>query len=135
MPSLNRVQLLGNLGRDPELRYTADGAAIATLSIATSHAWKDKEGERHEETEWTRVVLFGRQAEVAGDHLRKGSQCLVEGRLRTRKWQDKETGQDRYTTEVVADNLILLGSRADSAKPAAQEPDSEDAAPSGDVPF
>lgn len=131
MPSLNRVQLLGNLGRDPELRYTADGAAIATLSLATSHAWKDKDGERHEETEWTRVVLFGRQAEVAGDHLRKGSQCLVEGRLRTRRWQDKETGQDRYTTEVVADNLLLLGSRPDS-KTEAQEAGSEDASPSGD---
>jgi len=116
MSSLNKVQLIGHLGRDPEVRYTADGVAVATLAIATSRTWKDKGGERREETEWTRVVLFGKLAEVAADFLTKGSQAYVEGQLRTRKWADKD-GVERYTTEVVADELLLLTKR-DKDKPA-----------------
>lgn len=112
MASVNKVILIGNLGRDPETRYTADGAAITNITIATSNRWKDKaSGEWKEATEWHRVVLFGRQAEVAGEYLKKGRPVYIEGRLQTRKWQDKETGQDRYATEVVADSMQLLGSR------------------------
>lgn len=111
MASVNKVIVLGNLGRDPETRYTADGAAITNITVATSDRWKDKaSGEMKEQTEWHRIVFFGRQAEIAGEYLRKGRPVYVEGRLRTRKWQDKD-GQDRYTTEIVADNMQLLGSR------------------------
>jgi single-strand DNA-binding protein len=111
MASVNKVILVGNLGKDPETRYTADGAAITNITLATTDTWKDKAtGERKEQTEWHRVAFFGRLAEIAGEYLKKGRSVYVEGRLRTRKWQDKE-GQDRYTTEVVADVMQMLGSR------------------------
>ena len=110
MSSLNKVQLIGHLGRDPEVRYTPDGNAVANLQVATTRVWKDKNGERQEDTEWTRVVFYDRRAEVASDFLKKGSQCYLEGYLRTRKWADKD-GVDRYTTEVVGTDLILLNSR------------------------
>ena len=111
MASVNKVILIGNLGRDPETRYTADGAAITNITIATSDRWKDKtSGEMKESTEWHRVAFFGRLAEIAGEYLKKGRPVYVEGRLRTRKWQDKD-GQDRYTTEIVADQMQMLGSR------------------------
>jgi single-strand DNA-binding protein len=111
MASVNKVILIGNLGRDPETRYTADGAAITNITIATSDRWKDKSsGEMKEATEWHRVAFFGRLAEIAGEYLKKGRPVYVEGRLRTRKWQDKD-GQDRYTTEIVADSMQMLGSR------------------------
>ena len=111
MASVNKVILIGNLGRDPETRYSADGAAITNITIATSDRWKDKaSGEMKESTEWHRVAFFGRLAEIAGEYLKKGRPVYVEGRLRTRKWQDKE-GQDRYTTEIVAENMQMLGSR------------------------
>ena len=111
MASVNRVTLIGNLGRDPETRYSPDGAAITNVTIATSRQWKDKtSGERKEETEWHRVVFNGRLAEIAGEYLKKGRPVYVEGRLKTRKWQDKE-GVDRYTTEIVAEEMQLLGSR------------------------
>jgi single-strand DNA-binding protein len=111
MASVNKVILVGNLGKDPETRYTADGAAITNITLATTDSWKDKAtGERKEQTEWHRVAFFGRLAEIAGEYLKKGRSVYVEGRLRTRKWQDKE-GQDRYTTEVVADVMQMLGSR------------------------
>ena len=111
MASVNKVIVLGNLGRDPETRYSPDGAAITNVTIATSRQWKDKtSGERKEETEWHRVVFYGRLAEIAGEYLKKGRPVYVEGRLKTRKWQDKE-GQDRYTTEIVAEEMQLLGSR------------------------
>lgn len=117
MASVNKVILVGNLGRDPETKYMPDGAAITNVSIATSFQWTDKaSGEKKEETEWHRVVFRGRLAEIAGEYLKKGSQVYVEGRLRTRKWQDKE-GQDRYTTEIVADTMQMLGSRAGSGEP------------------
>lgn len=111
MASVNKVILVGNLGRDPEVRYSADGNAICNVSIATTSNWKDKAtGERREETEWHRVVMYNRLAEIAGEYLRKGRPIYVEGRLRTRKWQNKE-GQDQYTTEVIADQMQMLGGR------------------------
>lgn len=115
MASVNKVILVGNLGKDPEIRYAPSGDAIATLTLATTDNWKDKAtGEKKEATEWHRVVFFGRVAEVAGQYLKKGSQIYVEGSLRTRKWTDKE-GQDRYTTEVRGDEMKMLGSRPGSA--------------------
>lgn len=112
MASVNKVILVGNLGRDPEIRYSPDGAAICNISIATTSQWKDKaSGERREETEWHRVVFYNRLAEIVGEYLRKGRAVYVEGRLRTRKWQDKETGQDRYSTEIIADQMQMLGGR------------------------
>ena len=111
---LNKFQCIGRLGKDPEIRYSASGAAIANITIATSDNWKDKQtGEKQERTEWHRVVFFNRLAEVVGEYLKKGSQVYVEGRLQTRKWQDKE-GQDRYTTEIVASELQMLGSKGDN---------------------
>jgi single-strand DNA-binding protein len=107
---VNKVILVGNLGRDPEVRYTANGAAVANLNIATTEQWRDKQsGERQERTEWHRVVMFGRLGEIAGEYLRKGSQVYIEGKLQTRKWQD-QSGQDRYTTEIVASDMQMLGS-------------------------
>jgi len=109
---VNKAIILGSLGQDPDIRYTAGGAAVANISIATNEQWKDKEsGEMQERTEWHRVVFFGRLAEIVGEYLRKGSQVYVEGRIQTRKWQDKE-GQDRYTTEIVANEMQMLGSKS-----------------------
>jgi single-strand DNA-binding protein len=113
MASVNKVIVLGNLGRDPEVRYTPNGNAVCNLRIATTRNWKNKEsGEKMEETEWHSVVLYDRQAEIAGEYLKKGRPVYIEGRLKTRKWQDKE-GVDRYTTEIVADSMQLLGGRED----------------------
>ncbi len=113
MASVNKVILVGNLGRDPETRYAPSGAAICNVTIATSRNWKDKDsGERREETEWHRVVFYNRLAEIAGEYLKKGRSVYVEGRLQTRKWQDKD-GQDRWTTEVIADQMQMLGGRDD----------------------
>jgi single-strand DNA-binding protein len=128
MSSLNKVQLIGHLGRDPEVRYTPDGNAVANLQVATTRVWKDKNGERQEDTEWTRVVFYDRRAEIASDFLKKGSQCYVEGYLRTRKWADKD-GVDRYTTEVVGTDLILLGSKPGSEKQGQASVDQIAAAP------
>jgi len=104
------VILIGNLGRDPETRYTTGGDAVTNLNIATSEQWKDKSGEKQERTEWHRVVLFGRQAEIAGEYLKKGRSVYIEGRLQTRKYTDKD-GVEKYSTEIVADRMQLLGSR------------------------
>ncbi len=109
MASVNKVILLGNLGRDPETRYTTGGDAVTNLNIATSEQWKDKSGEKQERTEWHRVVLFGRQAEIAGEYLKKGRSVYIEGRLQTRKYTDKD-GVEKYSTEIVADRMQLLGS-------------------------
>lgn len=129
MASVNKVILVGNLGRDPETRYMPDGAAITNASLATSFAWTDKaSGEKKEETEWHRIVFRGRLAEIAGEYLKKGSQVYVEGRLRTRKWQDKE-GRERYTTEIVADTMQMLGSRAGAGTPPAEPPQPKGEAP------
>ena len=110
MASVNKVILIGNLGRDPETRYTTGGDAVTNLRIATTDTWKDKAGEKQEKTEWHTVVLFGRQAEIAGEYLKKGRPVYIEGRLQTRKWTDKE-GVEKYSTEVVGDRMQLLGSR------------------------
>jgi len=112
---VNKAILIGNLGRDPEVRYSPSGAAVANVSIATTDTWKDKNtGEQQERTEWHRVVFFGRLAEIVGEYLKKGSQVYVEGRLQTRKWQDKE-GNDRFTTEIVANDMQMLGGRGGGA--------------------
>src|SRR3954464_12274025 len=112
MASVNKVILVGNLGRDPKTRYAPEGGAICNISVATTDTWKDKtSGEKQERTEWHRVVFFNRLAEIAGEYLKKGSQVYVEGALRTRKWQDKE-GQEKYTTEIGADRMQMLGSRS-----------------------
>jgi single-strand DNA-binding protein len=108
---INKVILIGNLGADPEVRYMPSGGAVATLRLATSETWRDRQtGEQNERTEWHRVVLFGRLGEVAGEYLRKGSKVYIEGRLQTRKWQGQD-GQDRYTTEIVANDMQMLDSR------------------------
>ena len=111
MPSVNKVMLLGNLGRDPEVRTFPNGDSVCNFSIATSTSWKDKaSGEKKEKTEWHNIVMYRKLAEIAGEYLKKGSSIFVEGSLQTRKWQTKE-GQDRYTTEVVADTMQMLGGR------------------------
>ncbi len=117
MASVNKVIIVGNLGRDPETRYLPSGEAVTNISVATTDTWKDKaSGEKKEATEWHRVAFFGRLAEIAGEYLKKGSQVYIEGQLRTRKWQDKE-GKDRYTTEIRADTMQMLGSRAGAGEP------------------
>lgn len=112
---INKVILVGNLGKDPEIKYTASGGAIANLTIATADSWNDKQtGEKVEKTEWHRVVAFQRLAEIMGEYLKKGSQVYIEGKLQTRKWQD-QNGQDRYTTEIVANEMQMLGGRPSDA--------------------
>ena len=129
MASVNKVILVGNLGRDPETRYNPEGGAITNISIATTEQWKDKaSGEKQERTEWHRVVFFNRLAEIAGEYLKKGSQVYVEGALRTRKWQDKE-GKERYTTEIVAERMQMLGSRSGMGDAGARDKGDEDKAP------
>ena len=130
MNGVNKVILVGTLGRDPEVKYGSNGNAIVNLSLATSETWKDKNsGEKQEKTEWHRVVIFGKLAEIAAEYLKKGSQAYFEGKLQTRKWQDKD-GQDRYTTEIVAHQMQMLGGKgmktsADDDKQSAPEPQPE----------
>ena len=139
MASVNKVILVGNLGADPEVRFTASGDAICNLRLATSDSWKDKSsGERREVTEWHRVVLYRRLAEVARDYLKKGMPVYVEGRLRTRKWQDRD-GKERYSTEIEGDELTLLGSKnasaANSDTPEFAAQPRKPAAPTVDLPW
>ena len=111
---VNKVILIGNLGADPEVRYTTSGGAVANLRLATSESWKDKQtGENREQTEWHRVVMFGRLGEIAGEYLKKGSKIYIEGRIQTRKWQDRD-GNDRYTTEIVSNEMQMLDGRGES---------------------
>jgi len=111
MNGINKVIIVGTLGKDPEIRYTSDGKAVANVSVATSEKWTDKAtGQKQEKTEWHRIVAFGRLAEIIGEYLSKGSQVYFEGKLQTRKWQD-QNGQDRYTTEIVANDMQMLGGR------------------------
>jgi single-strand DNA-binding protein len=112
---INKVILIGNLGKDPEVRYMANGGAVCNVTLATTESWKDKQsGEQKDRTEWHNIVFYRRLAEIAGEYLRKGSQVYVEGKLQTRKWQDKN-GNDRYTTEIIANEMQMLGSRGGSA--------------------
>jgi len=116
MRSLNRVQLIGNMGKDPEMRYTTSGKPVCNFSVATSHTWKDADGTQQEKTEWHNIVAWGKLGEICNQYLNKGRQVFLEGRLQTRKWQGQDGG-DRYTTEVVIDNMILLGGRDGGAPP------------------
>jgi single-strand DNA-binding protein len=149
MASVNKVIIIGNLGKDPEVRYAPSGSAICNVTIATSRQWKDKtSGEKQEETEWHRVVFYDRLAEIAGEYLKKGRPVYVEGRLKTRKWTDKE-GVEKYTTEIVAAEMQLLGSReglggdeasggqrnAPAPRPAANRPAAAAAAPKSSTGF
>ncbi|MBL80124.1 MAG: single-stranded DNA-binding protein [Nitrosomonadaceae bacterium] len=111
MASINKVILIGNLGKDPEIRYMPNGEAVTNITLATSETWKDKAGEKKEKTEWHRVTFYRKLAEIVGEYLKKGSSVYVEGRLETRKWTDK-TGADRYTTEIIANEMRMLGSRS-----------------------
>ena len=129
MASVNKVILVGNLGKDPETRYAPSGDAICNITLATTDTWRDKaSGEKREATEWHRVVFFGKLAEIAGQYLRKGSQVYVEGSLRTRKWQDKD-GQDRYTTEIIANEMKMLGGKSDRSGGSAPFPGPEGGEP------
>ena len=127
MASVNKVICLGRVGRDPEVRYAPNGMAVCNLSVATSRSWKDKQsGDKVEETEWHRIVFYDRLAEVVGEYVKKGKEIYVEGRLKTRKWQDKD-GKDNYTTEIVAEQMQLLGGR--DAKPEGRDSDAPAPAP------
>ncbi len=146
---VNKVILVGNLGKDPEVRFIPSGSAVANITVATTESWKDKQtGEKQEKTEWHRVVFFNRLAEIVGEYLKKGSQIYIEGRLQTRKWQGQD-GQDRYTTEIVANEMQMLGSRSggdtawnvpENSVPAQQQAAPEESPPPSDdfdddVPF
>ena len=130
MASVNKVILVGNLGKDPEVRYLPSGDAVANVSLATTDTWKDKAGEKQEHTEWHRVSFFGKLAEIVGEHLKKGASVYIEGRIKTRKWQDKE-GQDKYSTEIVADRMQMLGGRNGSGDRAPAQPAATAAKPTG----
>lgn len=114
MASVNKVILLGNLGKDPETRFMPNGEAVTNFSIATTDSWKDKEGKKQEKTEWHNIVMYRKLAEIAGEYLKQGSSVYVEGSLQTRKWQTKE-GQDRYTTEIIGNSMQMLGAKPDSS--------------------
>lgn len=140
---LNKVQIIGNLGRDPEIRYTGDNRAIANLTVATTESWKDQKGEKQEKTEWHRIVIFGKLAEIAEKYLKKGSCAYFEGKLQTRKWEDKD-GNERYTTEIVVDqsgSMQMLGSKSsddESEEPPKKQDNkstSQDEAFDDDIPF
>ncbi|MBK31043.1 MAG: single-stranded DNA-binding protein [Legionellales bacterium] len=135
---VNKVTLIGNLGNDPEVRYSGNGNAVANVSLATAESWRDKDsGEQQERTEWHRVVFFGRLAEIVSEYLHKGSQIYVEGRLQTNKWQDKE-GNDRYTTQIVANEMQMLGGRggtSNNKEPAPESDDTVDSSPKKSEPI
>jgi single-strand DNA-binding protein len=140
---VNKVILVGNLGRDPEVRTTPSGQNVASFTLATSRRWKDKEGSRQEQTEWHNVVCWGKLAEIAGQYLTKGKQVFVEGRIQTRSWEDKQSGEKKYRTEIVADNFQMLGSRGDSGgmgggrheAPSADDHGGASAPDDDDIPF
>ena len=136
MGSVNRVFLVGNLGKDPELRFTPGGQAVANFSLATSDTWTDKQGQKQERTEWHRIVVWGKLAETCGEYLKKGRQVCVEGRLQTREWTDKENRKN-YTTEVVAQNVTFLDAKPDAsqAEPSAPPKGAEPPPPDDDIPF
>jgi single-strand DNA-binding protein len=119
MASLNKVTVIGNLGADPETRYLPSGDCVTNIRLATTETWKDKSGAKQEHTEWHRIGFFGKLGEIAGEYLKKGSTCYVEGKIRTRKWQDKD-GSDRYSTEIIADRMLMLGGKSEAKPPAKQ---------------
>lgn len=123
---LNKVFLVGNLGRDPEVRSTPSGQSVATFSVATSRKWRDRDGNRQEQTEWHNVVCWGKQAEIAGQYLTKGKQVFVEGRLQTRSWDDKNSGEKRYKTEIICENFQMLGGRPGAGGAGGGEFDSQE---------
>ena len=138
--SLNRVMLIGNLGKDPELRYTTSGVAIATFSLATNESWKDQDGNTQERTEWHNIVAWKKLAEICGEWLKKGKKIYIEGRIQTRSYDDKNTGAKKYITEIVADNMIMLdGKPAGEGGPTSSVVNEPAAAPAGriedDLPF
>lgn len=126
MASLNKVMLIGGIGADPVVRYMPNGDAVANMPLATAESWKDKNGDKQEKTEWHRIVLFGRQAEIAGEYLKKGSQIYIEGRLQTRKWTDKG-GVEHYTTEIIGDRMQMLGGKQGQSSGAERQPASRNA--------
>lgn len=135
MASLNKVQIIGNLGKDPELRYTQSGTAVASFSVATTEKYKNKGGEWEEKTEWHNVTLWGKLAEIAGEYLQKGKTVYIEGKLQTRKWQDRD-GNDRYTTEIVGEKMLMLSGKGGGGSSQQRDdgpPDSYD--PDGSIPF
>ena len=137
---VNKVILVGNLGRDPELRATPSGQQVASFSLATNRKWKDRDGNRQEKTEWHNIKCWGRQAEVAGQYLTKGRQIYVEGRLETSSWEDRQSGEKKYRTEIICENFQMLGQRGDSAGGSFQAPDSPAPGPPAeteddDIPF
>jgi single-strand DNA-binding protein len=141
---LNKVMLIGNLGRDPEVRSTPSGQQVASFTLATNRRWKDKSGQRQEQTEWHNIVVWGKQAEIASQYLSKGKQIYVEGRIQTRSWDDKQTGEKKYRTEIVCDNFQMLGQRGgdfeSAAAPAGPAGHGEDSGLGGgseddDIPF
>ena len=137
MGSLNKVMLIGNLGRDAEMRHTPSGTAVSTLNLATTERWKDKDGEKQEKTEWHRIIVWGKTAEALSQYLVKGKQILVEGRLQTRQWEDKE-GATRYTTEIKSDRITLLGSggkRDESDQRRGDDDAGRQEVPDDDIPF
>ena len=131
--SVNKAILIGHLGKDPEVRYMPSGEAVANVTLATSETWKDKSGEKQEKTEWHNLTFFGRQAEIAGEYLRKGSQIYVEGRITTEKWQTKE-GQDRYTTKIIVQQMQMLGSKSSGGGSFEVVENKPDASSSGGAP-
>lgn len=137
MASVNKVILIGNLGRDPELRYTPSGTAVANFTVATNETWKDKDGTKQEHTEWHRVVAWGKLAEIAGEYLRKGRQVYIEGSIRSRTYKDKD-GNERTAVEIRADNMVMLGGRSEGSLPegkAASEAAQPEYTPDDDIPF
>lgn len=126
---VNKVILVGNLGRDPELRSTPSGQQVASFSLATSRKWKDRDGNRQEQTEWHNIVCWGRQAEIAGQYLTKGRQIFVEGRIQTQSWEDRQSGEKKYRTEIVCENFQMLGQRGDQPESAAPRPEEQSSPP------
>ena len=126
---VNKVILVGNLGRDPELRSTPSGQQVASFSLATNRKWKDRDGNRQEQTEWHNIVCWGRQAEIAGQYLTKGRQIFVEGRIQTQSWEDRQSGEKKYRTEIVCDNFQMLGQRGDQPEGGSYRPEEASSPP------
>ncbi len=134
MRSLNRVQLIGNLGKNPEVRYTANGSAVANFSLATNESWVGKDGQKNERTEWHNIVAWGKLGEICGEYLAKGRQIYIEGKLTTRSWEDRD-GNKRYTTEIKAENMIMLGGQGGEERTSAPGPANEAPPIEDDIPF